>query len=129
VDENCKPDVVSQIFRGTIGRLLLTYAGNKEAAKNEKGDIAALTRLLTGISLTDIMKYGIGGGPNSEVKKLGRTWTDGLDSVGIGPNSALRQGAAALDPTNQNVPKQLQITIDNRSMDNLGKNVNPFRKW
>jgi hypothetical protein len=130
VDESCKPDVVSQIFRGTIGRLLLIYAGNKEAAKNEKGDIAALTRLLTGISLTDITKYGIGGGPNSELKKLGKTWTDGLDSIGIGPNSFLRQGAAALDPTNLNVPKQLQITIDDRSLPNLEKNLNPFRwKW
>lgn len=130
VDENCKPDVVSQIFRGTIGRILLTYAGNKEAAKNEKGDFAALTRLLTGISLTDIMKYGIGGGPNSELKKLGKTWTDGLDSIGIGPNSFLRQATAALDPTNIKVPKELQITIDDRSLPNLEKNLNPFRwKW
>ncbi len=125
IDENCKPDVVSQIFRGTIGRVLLTYEGNKQASKDEKGDLARLTRQFTGISLTDIMKHGIGGGPNSEAKKLGKAWTDGLDSVGIGPNSDLRKTAAALDPTNVKLPPQVQITIDKNSADNLKKNVLP----
>lgn len=125
IDENCKPDVVSQIFRGTIGRVLLTYEGNKQASKDEKGDIARLTRQFTGISLTDIMKHGIGGGPGSEAKKLGKAWTDGLDSVGIGPDSVLRKTAAAVDPTNLKVPPQLQITINKNSADNLKKNVLP----
>jgi hypothetical protein len=127
ISENCKPDVVSQIFRGTIGRVLLTYEGNKQASKDEKGDLARLTRQFTGVSLTDIMKYGIGGGPNSEAKKLGKTWTDGLDSVGIGPNSVLRQTAAALDPTNVKLPSQVKVTINKNSLPNLEKNLNPAR--
>jgi hypothetical protein len=36
----------------------------------------------------------------------------------------LAGGLGFLDPTNINVPKQLQITIDNKSMSNFEKNVN-----
>lgn len=43
---------------------------NIEASKNEKGDMAKLLRAISGISATDIEKYGICGGPNSEVRKL-----------------------------------------------------------
>lgn len=123
LDANCKQDVVSQIFRGTIGRALLTLAGNKEAAKNEKGDIAAFVRLTTGISITDILKNGLRGGENSELAKLGKAWTAGLDSVGIGENSELRKVAAAIDPTNLDVPKQLQFKIDDRSVENAITNL------
>ncbi|AWO87806.1 MULTISPECIES: hypothetical protein [Bradyrhizobium] len=123
LDKNCKPDVVSQVFRGTIGRVLLTYEGNKQAAKNEKGDLAHFIRLTSGISLTDIARYGLRGGPNSELAKLGKTWTDGLDSVGIGKNSVIRQFGRAVDPTNLNVPKPLQITVDRNTGSNILRNA------
>ncbi len=127
LDEGCSPDVLSQVLRGTIGRAILTYNRNKDAAENEKGDIAYEVRRWTGISLTDIAKYGLRGGENSELSKLGKAWTAGLDSIGIGENHFLREAARALDVTNMKVPKGLQVTIDDDSVDNTLKNLNPFR--
>jgi hypothetical protein len=41
---------------------MLIVSANVEAAKNEKGDIAKPVRGVSGISITDIQKYGIQGG-------------------------------------------------------------------
>jgi hypothetical protein len=45
---------------------------NFAAAGDESGAIAQAIRAATGVSLGDIERYGIAGGPNSEVNKLGR---------------------------------------------------------
>lgn len=128
VEDNCSKGVGDQIMRATIGRLILTYEGNKAAAKNEKGDIAAFIRQFTGISLTDIAKYGLAGGPNSEMNKLKVSITQGLDNIGIGENHIIRQIGRAIDPTNIKLPKQVQITVDDKSLKNLERNLNPT-KW
>ncbi|MBX3306490.1 MAG: hypothetical protein KF751_10625 [Nitrospira sp.] len=44
--------------------------GNIEAAKNESGDIDKAIRATLGISIADIKRYGLLGGPNSEMRKL-----------------------------------------------------------
>jgi hypothetical protein len=70
LDSSCKPDVVSHVLRGTIGNALAILGNNWSAAQNEKGDLAKYFRATSGISITDIQKYGIQGGPNSELNKL-----------------------------------------------------------
>lgn len=92
LDAACKPDVVSQILRGTIGNALLILGNNWSAAQNEKGDVAKYFRATSGISITDIQQYGIQGGPNSELNKI----------MG-GENSAARAVIKALDPSQWNI--------------------------
>lgn len=48
-----------------------TIAANIEASKRESGEIDKLIRAIAGISIADMKRYGICGGPNSEVRKLG----------------------------------------------------------
>lgn len=43
---------------------------NIKASNRESGEIDKLIRALSGISIMDIKKYGICGGPNSEARKL-----------------------------------------------------------
>ena len=123
LDEACSSDVVSQVFRGTLGRVIMIGQANFDAAKNEDGDIAAAVRAITGISITDIFKYGLSGGENSEINKLKRTWIDALDNAGVGKNHFVRETLRSLDVTNMNVPKELQITIDSRSLKNACTNA------
>lgn len=92
LDSSCKPDVFNQVIRATFGRAILIVTGNFDAAKNESGEIAKLVRATSGISLTDIEKYGIQGGPNSEISKA-------LRAVGVGPNSEITKGLKVLTDT------------------------------
>ena len=43
---------------------------NIEASRNESGEIDKAIRATLGISVRDIKKYGLLGGPNSEMRKL-----------------------------------------------------------
>lgn len=88
MDAACKPDVLSQVLRGTIGNALAMLGNNWSAAQNEKGDIAKYYRATTGISIADIQKYGIQGGPGSEMNKI----------LG-GEKSVAREVINALDPS------------------------------
>jgi hypothetical protein len=45
---------------------------NFVAAKDESGVLNQTIRATTGISIGDIERYGLAGGPNSEVNKIGR---------------------------------------------------------
>jgi len=102
LDSACKPDFVSQFLRATIGNAAIIIGSNWEAAQNEKGDIAKAYRATTGISLTDIEKYGIEGGDNSELRKIVN-------------NSGLRDVVNALDPSKWRIdtPKvDIPIKID-----------------
>lgn len=100
MDGACKPDVLSQVLRGTIGNALIILGNNWNAAQNEKGEVAKYFRATSGVSLTDIQKYGIQGGPNSELNKI----------LG-GENSAARQVIKALDPS------QWKIKVDAPKID------------
>jgi hypothetical protein len=42
---------------------------NIDASKKENGEIDKLIRAISGISVRDIERYGLCGGPNSEVRK------------------------------------------------------------
>jgi hypothetical protein len=44
--------------------------GNVKAAANESGEAAKVLGAVTGISVRDIQKYGIAGGPNSVLHKV-----------------------------------------------------------
>ncbi|QRY69122.1 hypothetical protein JVX98_12905 [Ensifer sp. PDNC004] len=70
LDDSCKPTVVDQLLRATIGNVASAVDANFKAAENESGEVAKSVRALTGISLGDIQKYGIAGGPNSEFNKI-----------------------------------------------------------
>lgn len=89
LDGSCEPDVFNQVIRASFGRAILIVKGNFDAAKNESGEIAKLVRATSGVSLTDIEKYGIQGGPNSEFNKA-------LQAAGIGPNSEISKGLKIL---------------------------------
>ncbi|WP_144578917.1 hypothetical protein [Agrobacterium sp. DE0009] len=128
LDASCKPDVVSQIFRGTIGNALVMLKGNFDAAKREPGELAKVVRAVTGISIGDIMKNGLAGGENSEMNKLRKNWTVALDNVGIGQNNEIRRALAAIDPTNLPSPKEVQVNIDKGTIPNLKKNLT-FGLW
>lgn len=43
--------------------------GNVKAAARESGEVAKVVRGVTGISIRDIEKYGLAGGPNSVLRK------------------------------------------------------------
>jgi hypothetical protein len=93
MDESCKPTVIAQVFRGTIGNALALLGNNWDSAQSEKGDVAKYFRATSGISLSDVKKYGIRGGDNSELRKL----------VG-GDGSVASQVVKALDPTQWKIP-------------------------
>jgi hypothetical protein len=103
MDGSCKTDVLSQVLRGTIGNALILLGSNWSAAQNESGEVAKYFRAASGISLTDIEKYGIRGGENSELRKL-------LGS----DESVASQVVKALDPTQWKVdlPKISPPTIN-----------------
>ncbi len=52
-------------------------AGNFEAAASERGDLSKLVRATTGISVSDIQRYGMLGGRNSEFRRLFSSLLDG----------------------------------------------------
>ncbi|MBX3306489.1 MAG: hypothetical protein KF751_10620 [Nitrospira sp.] len=123
LDSACSPAVFNQVFRSTIGRAVLIVNANFEAAKNEKGDVAGAIRALTGISPTDILSKGLAGGEGSEVNKLKRSLSDGLDNLGIGENHFLRESLRALDVTQIETPKSVQINIDGGTVENVCRNL------
>lgn len=45
---------------------------NWEAARQERGFFPQIVRGSTGVSIRDMQRYGWQGGPNSEVRKIGR---------------------------------------------------------
>jgi hypothetical protein len=53
------------------------FKSNFEGATNESGDGAKAARILLGISVKDIEKYGILGGENSYLRQIVPTWSDG----------------------------------------------------
>jgi hypothetical protein len=68
LDSSCKKDVGSQVFRSALNVTLAPFhivADNLKAAGNESGVGAQVIRGTTGISIRDIEKHGIFGGPNS----------------------------------------------------------------
>ncbi|WP_299969170.1 hypothetical protein [uncultured Roseobacter sp.] len=123
VGEACSPDVFSTIVRSTIGRAVMIVGNNFEAAKDEKGDLAAVVRAVSGISVTDILKYGIAGGENSEFNKIKETWSATLDFAGIGENHAVRVLLRELDVTNVDLPDEVEVTVDDESAENLTTNL------
>ncbi|GAB4520260.1 MAG: hypothetical protein Tsb0019_21150 [Roseibium sp.] len=50
--------------------------GNIDGAQREANPVTAVIRGTTGVSLRDIETYGLAGGPNSEVRRLGRGIAD-----------------------------------------------------
>lgn len=58
---------------GEVMKLLMVPVnivdGNIQAAEGESGEIAKVLRATTGISIRDIEKYGLAGGPNSVLRK------------------------------------------------------------
>lgn len=58
--------VETWILREGIENIL----ANIEASKSESGDLDKLIRATSGVSIRDIKKYGLRGGPNSEVSKI-----------------------------------------------------------
>ena len=69
---------------------MLIVSANTEAAKREKGDIAKAVRAVSGISITDIQKYGLLGGENSELRKI-------ASGIVGGEGSELSKAIRALD--------------------------------
>jgi hypothetical protein len=68
VNSSCTMDFGNQALRVTLGAVVFpvtVISGNIDAAKREEGFGAQIVRGVTGISLTDIRKYGPLGGPNS----------------------------------------------------------------
>jgi len=63
-------DEQSVIEAALIAEAIKIMKRNVEASKRESGEIDKLVRAMSGISVKDIEKYGLCGGPNSEVRKL-----------------------------------------------------------
>jgi hypothetical protein len=91
LDENCKPDEFNRVIRSTFGRAIMIINANTEAAKNERGEIAKLVRLTSGISISDIQQRGWEGGENSELRKI-------TQAIKGGPNSEVNKALEAIDP-------------------------------
>lgn len=61
--------------RGCFGdnnTLVRLIRSNMQAAQRESNPTNAAIRATTGVSVGDIKKHGLAGGPNSEVRKIGR---------------------------------------------------------
>jgi len=58
------------------GGLHTNIERNFQAAKNEPTAVGQLLRATTGVSIDDIGKYGLAGGPNSEINKIGRFFSN-----------------------------------------------------
>jgi hypothetical protein len=108
LDEACSPTVFSQIMRSTIGNAILIVNGNFEAAKDESGDIAKAVRAISGISLTDIGKYGFEGGENSEVAKINDAIEGVLERNGMGSETVVGQVFAAVNPTKWRIEVEIK---------------------
>jgi len=83
LNQSCKKDVFNQILRVTIGNAAQILGSNLEAGKKESGELSKITRSTIGVSLDDIQKHGLTGGPNSELNKA-------LNNL-AGKNTPLRQ--------------------------------------
>jgi hypothetical protein len=105
MDGACRPDLVSQLFRGTIGNALAILGNNWKAAEREPGEIAKFVRITSGVSISDIAANGLQGGANSEVNKI----------LG-GDNSALRLAIRNLDPGTWKVDLP-EITVHTHTVD------------
>jgi len=88
LDKSCSPTLVAQLFRGTVGNLLMAAGNAWAAGQREPGEIAKWIRVTSGVSVGDISKYGLQGGENSVVNQV----------LG-GENSVLRQAIKAVDPS------------------------------
>lgn len=88
LDKSCKPDVVSQLIRVTIGNAAIVISSNFEAGKHESGFLSKITRSTIGVSLDDIAKHGLAGGPESEVNKA-------LNNL-VGKDSKMREAIQAV---------------------------------
>ena len=119
LDEECKNDVANQIFRATIGNAALIIDRNFEASKNEKGDLAALIRAVSGISITDITKKGVLGGDKSEARQL-------LNTFAGGKNSEIRKGLRKLDPTTWKLGIKIKSNNGNPPNIRIGKVCVPW---
>lgn len=64
------PDEQSIIEAALIAEAIKIMEQNIKASERESGEIDKLVRALSGVSIGDIQKYGLCGGPNSEVRKL-----------------------------------------------------------
>ena len=69
-NQDAAPDEQSLIEAILIAEAVKIMERNVEASGRESGEIDKLIRALSGVSIKDINKYGLCGGPNSEVRKL-----------------------------------------------------------
>jgi hypothetical protein len=99
LDGACSKDEFSKFMRMTLGNAMIMVHGNFEAAKREDGEIAKAVRAITGISITDILKSGLQGGPNSEVAKFNKMLEGVLDKNGMGNSTVVGQFFNAINPT------------------------------
>lgn len=98
LDESCKSDVVSQVLRVTLGNAISLIGGRLEGAAAQSGELSKVFYLTSGISLDDMVKYGIQGGPNSVVNQV----------LG-GESSALRGIVNALDVSKWKVDLDVKV--------------------
>lgn len=92
LNASCKSDVGNQALRLSLAPVGWVK-GNIDGAKREKNIVAGVVRAATGISARDIAKYGVLGGPNSELRKLANT-------IAGGENGEVRKTLRFLDPGN-----------------------------
>lgn len=88
LDQACNPTLVGQLFRGTVGNLLIAAGNAWAAGQREPGEVAKWIRVTSGVSVGDIAKYGVQGGENSVVNQV----------LG-GDKSVLRETIRVLDPS------------------------------
>lgn len=130
LDGACKSDVVSQLFRVSLGNLIKTVGGNFEAVKNESGFGAQIVRATTGVSITDIVKYGIVGSDSSELSKINKTFNKALEDAGLGKSTVVGQMIQVFNPANIHlleikIPDKVDttITIDSGTVPNIITNI------
>lgn len=103
LDGACSAGEFSKFLRMTLGNAMIMVHGNFDAAKREDGEIAKAVRATTGISVTDILKDGLQGGPNSEVAKFNKMLEDVLDKNGMGGSTVVGQVFNSINPTKWSV--------------------------
>lgn len=99
LDGACSSSEFSKFMRMTLGNAMIMVHGNFDSAKREDGEIAKAVRATTGISVTDILKDGLQGGPNSEVAKFNKMLEDVLDKNGMGGSTVVGQVFSSINPT------------------------------
>lgn len=114
LDEACEPTVFAQVFRATIGNLLMTVGANFDAAANESGDISKAIRAVTGVSVDSIREWGLQGGENSEIHKLNAAIDSVMEANGMGSSTVVGQIATAINPT------KWKIDVPQVKIPNLG---------